>query len=107
MESAAKTPDVFRGELSFSGENLRDNAGRPEYIEKVFLFEIICQHEFVQDLYRFCRLERVMLLFEIFDQQLQKLYHAAFRGRMFPLSQQRFKNRRVALVLLFCVNDAR
>ena len=44
MKPPAEPPNVFGCELALSVENFRDDAGRPEDIEQVFLLQVVRFH---------------------------------------------------------------
>src|SRR5712691_5470840 len=53
------------------------------------------------------RRKGIVLLFEVFDQQCQKLENTALLSRTMAFSQQPFQSGGVALILFFRVDDVR
>src|ERR1700690_646239 len=71
-EPPAEATDVLGGELAFSPKDFRDDAGRSKNVQQVFLLQLVCGHQFVEDVHGIGRLECVVLVFEVFDEQSQK-----------------------------------
>src|SRR5580692_8162882 len=76
LKTTAQPSDVFGVQFSFSAQHFGSDAGRPEHIQQIFLFQVVRQHQLVQHFDRASGLERVLPLFEIFNEQRQKFGHA-------------------------------
>src|SRR5580700_9123720 len=89
-------------------QDLGHDARRPENIQQILLFQIIREHQFVQDIHRTSRLERVVLLFKILDEQRQEFRHATLgSSHLITFAVQLLQQSEVTLVLRLAANNSR
>ena len=78
METVAQPFDMILAQFPFAAQDFRHDAGRSEYVQQVLLLEAVLIHKEAQNFQRFCPRQRILLLFEILNQQRQQVRQLPF-----------------------------